>query len=215
MLMAGACLLLLRGASAAGVLVIGVRHRRAGVQELTELVERVSDPKSPEFGQYLSASAAIALVRPSDEALAEAKQWAAKSKLCLPGTMREELSMDTLRCDLAASPAPSQLRAMGRPDSVEFVVATSLSRSARGAPAYSASEQALTWRKKAATIDPGLHGTPIRQRAAYGIPESERGTNASNLQMVRKVDRLSDFSYIASFTPSVGLGAGYIRHESC
>ena len=171
--------LLLLQSNAVKRVVVGVHHSDAGLKALTTFVDEVSDPLNPLYGHYLSYADTIAMIRPSIEEVDAAKQWMLGLGFCLQGTLREAHSHDTLSCDTVE--ATEDLHSMYRPLNIDFIVSVVSGRAQTG------TTEAIQWSARAhtkRTSTAGQHGTPLSQRAFYGIPESERGINESNLQMV-------------------------------
>ncbi len=161
------------GTDSAGVVVrVGVRRTAASLAELDRLFWAVSTPGTPEYQQFLSPSELRALRASAPEDAVLVQAWL-RDEGCDAAAVADTGDAVTARC-----PTPPTIP-RSLTDVAEFVHVT---RSADSATEPSPNPFSAS---ASATDPPAMNlGTPARQRDFYSIPQAQRSTNKTNLQMV-------------------------------
>lgn len=179
---------------------VGVRIPQNQADEIERLVWAVSDVDHPQYGKFLTREEIRHLRAASPRELNEVVQWLRASG-CTPATVVPALDAVEAQC-----PSKPMAAANSRMDElVDYVYARRISsqtqRTQNQDDAIPTPTPTPTLNEDPLTTSTGTNrhggeleanhpcavpnnGTPARQRAFYTLPQTQRGSNSSNLQMV-------------------------------
>ena len=153
----------------------GVRQSAAGKAQLDALFWEVANPSSPLYQNYIQHAELPRFLKSDEADVSRARAWLGRQG-CTGCVLRAH-TRDALACDcprITAHPADVP---------IDYVYQASQQQNPRAPGHVHAGAHARSLQERASAFPPN-YGTPKRQRASYGIPETLVGTNKANLQEV-------------------------------